>query len=927
MNRRWSTFAMVAVPLLAALLCAPQVHAQDPPPPPDTIAAPDSAARPDSTRALSAASAAADSLLEVLLGLPGYTAVRYRGKQAEFRSDSGGVLRLEGEAEVTRQDLNLTADSITYWQRSKDVRAVGSPTFQGQQQQLAGEVLLYNLDTQRSRVRGARTKISQGADWYVTGDLVSEGTERLYATESSFTSDDREDPQYHFQAKEIKVIRDRLIVARPVWLYFKNVPVLPLPFIVQDMTQGRRSGLLTPEFSVNDIVRTSSGYTREISNLGFYWALNEYMGAELSGGWRSGSYTSLRSALQYRWRRQFLEGRLGARQFWRDGAGRELTLDGNTSWQPDERTRVAGSGSYASSSSFIRSQSTDPRESQNLTSNFSANRRFDWATVDLGARRSQSIDDGRVDLTLPQLGVSFTPLTFFRAAPTEARWYNNASMTASASASQQSVSVAGDSLSISRQQENTTKTNFAGRQSLTVGNLSLSTNASLNRQLLEGVLTPDTVLRERRNDDSGDWTANISYRIPLIGSTSVTPALGLSQSVARNERSEGAYVGAPMRLNFGASLSPSLFGFFPGVGPFSGIRHHVQPSIGYNYSPEVQQDSLQTEVFGRLGGNTQNVVTIGLAQTFEAKLRPKEAAEQAQQAQQADSLADTTGVQVQPAARPADAEKVTVLSLNTTAVGYDFVRASLGESGFTAQSVNNSIRSDFLQGLNIDVTHDLFDESGLDRSNPDDVGRNGKFAPHLQRLNASFSLGQNSGLVQRLLGFFGGGDEGGAEANPGLIPGRQEGGDVAPPGTGTFTQNPLNAGPRSAGGGPWNAQLSYSLLRPRADTSNLGGSGGFGGFGGFGGGEQGQTVNGTISFSPTPNWGVNWNTSYSITDGKFGTHRLNLRRDLYRWQADFDLTRTIYGNTSFSVSVRLVDLPDLKVDYRERDIGGRDDIR
>ena len=102
-----------------------------------------------------------------------------------------------------------------------------------------------------ARVQGGRTTVSEGATWHVAiteGTIVSppDAPEIIYAVKSSFTSDDREDPQYHFQAGEIKVIRDRLIVARPVWLYFKNVPVLPLPFIVQDMTQGRRSGLLTP---------------------------------------------------------------------------------------------------------------------------------------------------------------------------------------------------------------------------------------------------------------------------------------------------------------------------------------------------------------------------------------------------------------------------------------------------------------------------------------------------------------------------------------------------------------------------------------------------------------------------------------------------------------------------------------------------------
>ena len=66
-----------------------------------------------------------------------------------------------------------------------------------------------------------------------------------------------------------------------------------LPFIVQDLAKGRRSGFLIPEFEINDIVRTDQrgggtrGTGRQISNVGYYWAINEYMGAQAALDWRS----------------------------------------------------------------------------------------------------------------------------------------------------------------------------------------------------------------------------------------------------------------------------------------------------------------------------------------------------------------------------------------------------------------------------------------------------------------------------------------------------------------------------------------------------------------------------------------------------------------------------------------------------------------
>ena len=70
-----------------------------------------------------------------------------------------------------------------------------------------------------------------------------------------------------------------------------------------------------------------------------------------------------------------------------------------------------------------------------------------------------------------------------------------------------------------------------------------------------------------------------------------------------------------------------------------------------------------------------------------------------------------------------------------------------------------------------------------------------------------------------------------------------------------------------------------------------------------------------VSFFPTRNWAVSWYTVYSITQNEFGTHSLNFKRDLYRWQANFDFIRAPNGNTSFSFSVHLTDLPDLKAEF------------
>ncbi len=68
-----------------------------------------------------------------------------------------------------------------------------------------------------------------------------------------------------------------VLVARPVVLYVRDVPILWLPFIFQDIRPGRHSGILIPQFGFNDLVRPSRSYNRQITNIGYYWAPNDYL--------------------------------------------------------------------------------------------------------------------------------------------------------------------------------------------------------------------------------------------------------------------------------------------------------------------------------------------------------------------------------------------------------------------------------------------------------------------------------------------------------------------------------------------------------------------------------------------------------------------------------------------------------------------------
>jgi len=410
------------------------------------------------------------------------------------------------------------------------------------------------------------------------------------------------------------------------------------------------------------------------------------------------------------------------------------------------------------------------------------------------------------------------------------------------------------------------------------------------------------------------FSASTGYQLTLFASTRITPSIGFSRDLVRRDTvgtvpdslqgSYGAFVAGPPRLNVGAGLGTDLYGFFPGVGNYEAIRHHIQPIVNWQYSPAAQiRDSAaartQRQVFGEFNAKTVNQITVGISQTFEAKVRESRPA-------RGDSAADTASAAGNRAApAPGQSRKVMLLSVNTNALAYSFEPTDRFGTRFMTPDLSTSIRTDLLGGLQFTMNHSLFEQR---LSVPDSAGRTelrrGRFNPFLTSFATSFTLGQNSALF-RWLGF-------GRSSEEQRVPERGQTPDAAgqpsptPVGGATSTGNN-----QQSGAGPWSLSVNYSLSRFRRTPNDT--------LPGFRGGNS--QIGAALTFQPTRNWGVSWRTDYSTSTGRFSAHTINLKRDLYRWQANFDYILAPNGNTSFAFSVHLIDLPDLKADYHENNLG------
>src|SRR5881396_3398871 len=259
-RRRARRIAAVTIVVLVLGLGGASLHALNPPPPPprrDTAAVvkPPGTQADSGRRGIDTATARKsglptgptrsfpqpDAVMDSLLKLQGFQITHYMSDTFVVVGDSQMIF-LRREAYVEREGTQLQADSIRYHEASCRLDAAGDPQLFDQGTVLVGEGMRYDTCLRRGTVRDALTDFQQGGvTWIVHGRgfASDSNSRRVYATKAVFTSDPQPVPDYHFAAGQAKWINRNTMVARPAVLYVRDVPIMWLPFIFNDIRGGR----------------------------------------------------------------------------------------------------------------------------------------------------------------------------------------------------------------------------------------------------------------------------------------------------------------------------------------------------------------------------------------------------------------------------------------------------------------------------------------------------------------------------------------------------------------------------------------------------------------------------------------------------------------------------------------------------------------
>ena len=959
----------------------------------------DSAAAADSAPKEIVKWAESDPVIDSLLARQGYTVTRFQGRSITFDASRKILTMIRDDsarAAIGRDNTIMVSDTIVYDDSTKVVRARGAENVlrdpaRGGDDVVSRGTMFYNTTERRGTVGYVRTTIESGQKYFIDAQSAgfandSTGVEAAFFGRSgTITTCNDSLPHYHFSSRELKLVKGKLAVGRPGVLHIYDVPVFWLPFYFQDVRSGRRSGMLNPRLGVSEIVRNGPLYRRTIENLGYYFNIDDYQDVQAWLDWRSGAnidprnpndfgFTRYNLQWRYNWLRRFLNGSAGASyQRLTDGSTNtnvQLTHQQRFSRKTSFNTNI----NYVSNTLVQRTTAFNPfaalatfRSSANYTTGVGP------FTVALGANRTQYTGRPQVDQTLPSLNINSAPIT----AGTWLTWTPTITASETRRTNQQAggqsayryiTNIAGsvDSIAPPLDYRNTalqfnTPLELFGFRLDNAFDINDEANTGTQQKTIEEIIdrgngVRDTIQSIRFFDGFTqtrvDWRTTFSLPSFSRGKWNVSPSIQFANVDpgpfwVRSSLSGGRYVAQSKRPSINLAIAPTLFGFFPGVGPVTRIRHSLSPTLAWSVAPrgKVSEDYLRAiNQFskGYNGALPQNMLSLSLSQNIEVKLKAP-----------ADSA-------------PEAGRKVRALSIQTDGLSYNFLqyqeirkRSSNPSSvsrwaGLTTSSWGLGLRSDFLPGFDFGTRFSLF------QGNP--ISDTAVFKPFREEIRTSLRLDRTTGVVRWFAKRLGVGEFEAAPSNLTSADSMQIRNDqnsglqgVNRGLNGNQVRPGFGAIPNGQG---WSVNLSYSSTRQRPPVganlirlapveercaSLLQGIGNTNPFvlqecinrnGNLEGVDNNALFVGAGSpiiinppiralqvqttFNITPKWATQYSTTYDAVRGQFAAQTVSLQRELHDWRAIFNFTQAPNGNFAFSFFIALKAQPDLKFDFNQQ---------
>jgi LPS-assembly protein len=551
----------------------------------------------------------------------------------QYSAEDSGVLEiptkkfiLYGKAGIDYKDIALTSNIITVDNKTSLVTATYTKDSLGNvlmrpelvqgENKSVSDTIFFNLKTRKGLTKS--TFFQQG-EIFMHSDVLKKISDSVFfGFRNVFTTCNYDTPHFAFRAKKVKMINQKVAITGPAFPEFENVPLpIGIPFGLFPLSFGRHSGVLPPQFAVNE------RYGLGLEGLGYYKVFNEYWDVTLRtniysyGGWRVDLAPEYRK--RYRFNGRFnisiqsyntLQSAPNPKEFQRDNSF-AVTWNHNVDGKARPGTTFSANVNFSSSqyNSFVLNNVNQNFQNQigssvNYTKTW--NGKYNLA---LTASHTQNNTTRLYQVSLPI--VTFSMLTIYpfqqKERIGEEKWYEK---------------------------------------------LAISYSGNFNNY----INFYDTAFSFKKILDTAEWTADhripITLALPPLGPVIVSPSMSYQEkwygsrlvrtfdgtkNLLKTVTERGFFT--TRDISFGLGASTRIFGKYEfKKGNIIAIRHELRPTIAVNYKPdlmkryyrEVQIDTSNggrysrfADFNGAFGEGEFGGISFSLDNIFEMKVKDK----------------------------------------------------------------------------------------------------------------------------------------------------------------------------------------------------------------------------------------------------------------------------------------------------------------
>ncbi|WP_143960111.1 putative LPS assembly protein LptD [Litoribacter populi] len=843
------------------------------------------------------------------------TQIDYYAEDSIITDFTSNKVYLYNDAWFEYGNIRLDADYIVIdWEKSELYASgitdtlgsiQGNPVFkEGPATYEIRKEMRYNFKTQKAIISDVVTEQDEG---FLRGETVKKDDDgSVYLADGFYTTCNLAEPHWHIASGKIKSIRGKHVIAGPFNLHFNNIPTpLGLPFGIIPDQQEKASGILFPTYGEEQV----RGFF--LRDFGYYFAFNDYIHTRLTGEIFSKGGYGAKAATLYRKRYRYSGGFNFDYQRFQSPETEEFQVDYNEFWvnwqhTPESRGNSRFSASVNAGTTTYNNAVVNPVNfARNINAEFTSNIAYSKTfagtpfSMSVNLRHSQNIQTDEVRVVLPDIAINMNRQNPFRNVQFEPLKTLNVAWNFNA---QNSINnLITNPLGVNTQPQFQQADPFDPTQGIDplIGPPVLPFNFANLPQLL------------READNGFRHTIPVTSNFTLFRYFTGTAGFNYTELWYLNQidyfyneeaqrvdqiRSDGFNRAGFFNSSF--NLSTNIYGFytFRKGSKVEAVRHHMQPTFGFSYSPnfadprygyfqEVQVDeSGRTQFFSRYQGAIFGGPPLGEARSLNLSIRNVVEAK-------VKTSNDTTGTE--------ETKKVPVLQTLNLASNYNMAADS-----FNLAPININTRTAFFdQRLSVFVSATM--DPYATRTVTNAQGQQAE-----QRVNAfAWNRGQGIGRLRNAtLNLNGSINPSRSETSPGERRDEITNDFMAQGGVmNEFAQNEIDrivADPSQYIDWeiPWNLTFGYNLSYNRAftGTTNV---------------TQALNVSGDVSFSEK--WKINFNTGVDLSTTQITQSMIGIARDLHCWQMNVNWIP--FGRfTSYNIDIRVKSsiLQDLKVSRR-----------